>query len=86
VDRTGRALAGLLEVGTATKGDAMTDYNYHAFTPEHVTQGMDEFRHVLHVGDRVPDFSALTPEGETIHLSEHLRHGDFTILEFGSLT
>jgi hypothetical protein len=64
----------------------MTDYNYHAFTPEHVAQGMDAFRHVLHVGDRVPDFAALTAEGEAAQLSEHLRQGDFTVIEFGSLT
>jgi hypothetical protein len=64
----------------------MTDYDYHAFTPEHVAQGMDEFRHVLRVGDRVPDFSALTPEGEAAQLSEHLRQADFSLIEFGSLT
>lgn len=64
----------------------MSDYNYHAFTAEHVARGMDDFRHVLHVGDRVPDFDALTPEGEEVKLSAYLRQGDFTVLEFGSLT
>jgi hypothetical protein len=68
------------------KGDAMSDYNYHSFTPEHVAEGMDDFRHALHVGDRVPDFGALTPEGEAVQLSEHLRQAEFTLMEFGSLT
>ncbi len=64
----------------------MSDYNYDVFTAEHVAQGMDDFRHILHVGDRVPDFDALTPEGDPVKLSVYLRQGDFTVVEFGSLT
>jgi hypothetical protein len=64
----------------------MSDYNYHMFTAEYVAQGMDDSRHILHVGDRVPDFDALTPEGEPVTLSAYLRQGEFTVIEFGSLT
>jgi hypothetical protein len=64
----------------------MSDYNYHSFTATQSIEGMDEFRHILHVGDRVPDFDALTPDGEPVKLFDHLRSGDFTVLEFGSLT
>ncbi|MHB8621156.1 MAG: hypothetical protein ACYDAG_16590 [Chloroflexota bacterium] len=57
----------------------MSEYNYSA-------EGMDEFRHALHVGDRVPDFDAVTPEGEQVKLFDYSRQGDFTVMEFGSLT
>ena len=64
----------------------MTDYNYHSFTADHTAEGMDAFRHILHVGDRAPDFDALTPEGEPLKLSDYVRQADFTVIEFGSLT
>ena len=64
----------------------MSAYNYHSFTAQLAVEGMDEFRNILHVGDRVADFDALTPEGEPTRLSDFLRQGDFTVLEFGSLT
>jgi hypothetical protein len=64
----------------------VAEYNYHTFTGEQAVEGMDDFRHILHIGDRVPDFDALTPEGEPVRLSDHIKQADFTIIEFGSLT